>query len=450
MTAGGTEELPRAVAKLQALIRIPTVSYREPDRVDTDAFDAFVAELARQFPLLHDRLELTRVHTHGLLFHWPGASDERPLVLMAHLDVVPVEGSWQHDAFSGDVVDGTIWGRGTLDDKGCLVGVCEAVETLLERDFTPAQDIWLSFGCDEEVFGTAATTAVAELQQRGVRPWFVVDEGGAIAHEAFTGIGKPVGVVGVTEKGIMSVLLRVEGRGGHASTPARMGPTARLARAITRVDRSPMPSSLPAPTVELFRRLAPHAPLALRPLMANAGRLGPALTKLLTALGPESAAMVRTTFAITTLQGSPALNVIAQTATAGVNIRIMLGDTSETVLAHLRRVIGDDQVEIDVVEAYEPSPLSPYSTADSKDDAFELIEATIREVFPDAVPAPYVMMAATDSRSFSPICDRIYRFAPFRMTKAQREAIHSYDEHLGVDDFLDGVRWYQRLLERLT
>ncbi len=446
---GGGESLPRAVAKLQALVQIPTVSHREAERIDTAVFDAFVEELARQFPLLHERLELTRVHTHGLLFFWPGASAERPVVLMAHLDVVPVEGTWQHDAFSGAVVDGQIWGRGTLDDKGALVGVCEAVETLLERDFMPAQDVWLSFGCDEEVFGTAAETAVAELQERGVRPWFVVDEGGAIAHDAFSGVGKPIGVVGVTEKGIMSVLLRVEGRGGHASTPARMGPTARLARAITRLDRSPMPTSLPPPTVELFRRLAPHAPLPLRPLMANAGRLGPALAKALTALGPESAAMVRTTFAITTLQGSPALNVIAGRATAGVNIRIMLGDSSEKVLAHLRKVIADDKVEIDVVEVYEPSPLSPYSTATSKDAAFELVEQTIREVFPDAVPAPYVMMAATDSRSFSPICDRIYRFAPFRMTKAQREAIHSYDEHLGVDDFLDGVRWYRRLIERL-
>jgi carboxypeptidase PM20D1 len=448
MSQGGAG-LPRAVAKLQALVRIPTVSQRDLDLLDTAAFDEFVAELERQFPLLHERLELTRVHTHGLLFHWRGASSARPVVLMAHLDVVPVEGTWRHDAFSGAVVDGSIWGRGTLDDKGSLVAICEAVETLLEQDLTPAQDVWLSFGCDEEVFGTAATTAVEELRRRGVRPWFVVDEGGAVAHDAFTGVGKPIGVVGVTEKGIMSVLLRVEGRGGHASTPARMGPTARLARAILRVDRSPMPSSLPAPTLELFRRLAPHAPLALRPLMANAARLGPALPRLLTALGPESAAMVRTTFAITTLQGSPALNVIAGRATAGVNIRIMLGDTSASVLAHLRKVIRDDQVEIDVVEVFEPSPLSPYSTAEHSDEAFDLVTATISEVFPDAVPAPYVMMAATDSRSFSPICERIYRFAPFRMTKAQREAIHSYDEHLGVDDFLDGVRWYQRLVESL-
>src|SRR3954451_1258876 len=255
----GDLELPRAVAKLQALIRIPTVSYREPERQDTAAFDRFVEELERQFPLLHERLELVRVHTHGLLFHWRGASQARAVVLMAHLDVVPVEVEWQHDAFGGDVVDGQIWGRGTLDDKGCLAGICEAVETLLERGFTPAQDVWLSFGCDEEVFGTAALAAVDVLRERGVGPWFVLDEGGAIAHDSFTGVGSPVGVVGVTEKGIMSLHLRVAGRGGHASTPARNGPTVRLARALTRLDRSPMPASLPAPTVELLRRLAPHA-----------------------------------------------------------------------------------------------------------------------------------------------------------------------------------------------
>lgn len=443
------EALPRAVSKLQALVRIPTVSYREAERMDTAAFDDFLVELERQFPLLHERLELTRVHTHGLLFRWAGAGDDKPVVLMAHLDVVPVEGTWQHDAFSGAVVDGQVWGRGTLDDKGCLVAICEAVETLLEQGHTPAQDVWLSFGCDEEVFGVAATGAVEALRERGVRPWFVLDEGGAVAHDAFPGVSTPVGVVGVTEKGVMSVLLSVEGRGGHASTPARNGPTARLARAITRIDAAPMPTSLPAATVELFRRLAPHAPLPLRPLLAGAGRLGPVLPRLLTAIGPESAAMARTTIAVTTLQGSPALNVIAQTATAGLNVRIMLGDTSETVLAHLRRVVADDQVRIEVIEAQEPSPLSPYSTAEQRDDAFGLLEDTIGEVFPDAVPAPYVMMAATDSRHFTAITDRVYRFAPFRMTKAQREAIHSYDEHLGVDAFLDGVRWYQRLLEGL-
>lgn len=442
-TGGGARDHARAVGKLQALVRIPTVSHRDRSLVDTAAFDRLLVELERQFPLLHERLELTRIPTHALLFRWPGRSSERPVVLMAHLDVVPVEGTWQHPAFSGDVVDGNIWGRGTLDDKGCVAGICEAVETLLEDGFVPAQDVWLSFGCNEEVSGEAATLAVEELVRRDVRPWFVLDEGGAVASEAFPGVAAPVGVVGVTEKGVTSLELRVEGRGGHASTPARMGPTARIARAITRIDRSPMPASTPEPTIELFRRLAPHAPLPLRALMANAGRLGPVLTRALIAAGPEPAAMTRTTFAVTTLSGSPALNVVAATAKAGVNIRIMVGDTVAGVLEHVRKVVADDEVHIDVVEQDEPSPVSP------RDEAFGLIETTIAELFPDAVPSPYVMMAATDSRFFTRICDRVYRFAPFRMTKAQRESIHSYDEHLGVDAFLDGVRWYRRLIERL-
>ncbi|MDO9496475.1 MAG: M20 family peptidase [Nocardioides sp.] len=439
----GEPEPSRAVSKLQALVRIPTVSNRDPALVDTAAFDEFVAELARQFPVLHETLELTRIHTHGLLFHWPGISAERPVVLMAHLDVVPVEGTWQHPPFSGEIVDGQIWGRGTLDDKGCLVAICEAVETLLERGFTPVQDVWLSFGCDEEVSGQAAPLAVEELVRRGVRPWFVLDEGGAVASEAFPGVAAPIGVIGLTEKGNTSVELRVEGRGGHASTPARMGPTARIARAIVRLDRAPMAPRTPDPTIELFRRMAPHGPLALRPVFANAARLKPLLTRALLAAGPETSAMTRTTFAVTTLAGAPALNVIAATAKAGVNIRIMVGDTVSDVLAHLRTVIADDEVHLDVIESCEPSPVSPM------DDAFALLESTITEVFPDAVPAPYVMMAATDSRFFTGICERVYRFAPFRMTKAQRQAIHSFDEHLGVDAFVDGVRWYQRLIERI-
>ena len=447
---GGADGLDRAVGKLQTLVRIPTVSYRDPEQQDADAFDGFLEELATQFPLLHEHLQLTRIHTpaktQGLLFHWRGRSAERPVVLMAHLDVVPVEGDWQHGAFSGDIEDGLIWGRGTLDDKGALVAVAEAVERLLEQDHVPAQDVWLSFGCDEEVFGQAAPMAVEELRTRGVRPWIVVDEGGAIAGDAFPGVSKPVGVIGVTEKGVTSLELVVEGRGGHASTPSRLGPTARLARAITRLDNAPMPASVPAPTLELFRRLGPHLPLPLRPLIAGLTRVEPALARTLLLAGPETAAMARTTFAVTTLQGSPALNVIAQKAVAGVNIRVMVGDTVDQVVEHVRNAIDDDQVRIEVVDANEPSPISPMSDTD---DGFTILTETIGEVFPDAIASPYVMMAATDARNFTAICDRVYRFAPFRMSKPQRQAIHSYDEHLEIDTFVDGVRWYQRLIERI-
>ncbi len=435
-----------AVAKLQALVRIPTVSDRDPAKVDEAAFDKLLAEHERLFPLLYSTLELIRVGSHALLFRWPGARNARPVVLMAHVDVVPVDESapWQHPPFGAEIHDGAVWGRGTLDDKGCVVAISEAVERLLGRGFTPAQDVWLSFGCEEEVGGTAAAQAAEELARRGVHPWFVLDEGGAVAGEAFPGIRPPVAVIGVTEKGTTSVELRVDGRGGHGSTPARHGPAARLARAILRVDRSSMPARLPEPTVELFRRLAPHAPAPLRPLMARADRLRPALTRAIVAAGPEPAAMTRTTFATTTLSGSSALNVIASTARAGLDIRVMVGDTVDDVISHLHKAIRDESVTIEVIEAGEASPVSPVD-----DDAFRLLESTVTELFPEAIPAPYVMMAATDSRHFTAICPRVYRFAPFRMSKAQREAIHSYDERLGVDDFLLGIDWYQRLIERL-
>lgn len=436
----------RAVGRLQALVRIPTVS--APEQYDEAAFDAFLEELAAQFPLLHERLEPTRVGSHGLLFRWAGTGGGDPVVLMAHFDVVPVEGAWTRDPFGAELDGGAVHGRGTLDDKGSLAAICEAVEALLAEGFAPARDVWLSFGCDEEVAGVSAREAVEELARRGTRPWFVLDEGGAVAHEAFPGVAVPLGAIGVTEKGVTSVLLRAEGAGGHASMPARNGPTARIARAITRLERSPMPASAPAPTLELFRRMAPHAPAALRPLMANAARLQPLLTRALLAAGPQPAAMARTTFAVTTLSASPAINVIAATATAGVNIRVMTGDTVARVLDHLRKAVGDD-VEVELLDAGEPTPVSPYSTAEEADPAFDLVASTIGEVFPDAVPTPYLVMYATDSRHFYRVTDRVYRFAPFRMTRAQRESIHAAEEHLRVEDYLDGITWYRRLIERL-
>jgi carboxypeptidase PM20D1 len=440
-----TFEHDPAVAKLQELLRIPTVSYAD-ERADPAPFHAFLAAHERLFPRLHADLERTLLNGTAMLFHWPGRSSARPVVLMAHIDVVPVaEGDrWQHPPFAAEVVDGTLWGRGTLDDKGSLVAISEAVERLLEGGHVPAQDVWLSFGNDEEISGGGAPAAAAALRARGVAPWFVLDEGGAVAHDAFPGVSAPVAVVGVTEKGTTTVTLEVEGRGGHSSTPRRNDTTARLARAVVRLDDLSFPAALPAPTLELLRRLAPHAKAPMRQLLGAATKAPPVLTRLLTLAGPETAAMTRTTLAVTTLQGSPAHNVIASTARAGVNVRVMVGDTVAGVVQRMCRAIADDRVRVTVTEASEPSPVSAYD-----DDAFRLLESVIEECFPGAVPSPYVMMGATDSRFLTEICPRVYRYAPFRMTKAQRESIHSYDEHIGVEAFLEGVRWYQRLVERL-
>lgn len=443
-----------ALEALRALVRIPTVSRRRVEDVEEGVFERFHVELRARFPLLHEHLALTRVGSAGLLFQWAArrdgagnGADQRPVVLMAHQDVVPAEPDdpWQHDPFGAELVDGYVWGRGTLDDKGPLVALCAAVESLLAADFTPAQDVWLVFGCDEEVTGDSASAAVEELRRRGVAPWFVLDEGGAVASGVVPGVTVPLAVVGVAEKGVTNIELRVEGRGGHASIPARLGPTARLARAVTRIDAIRHPAHVPEATVEFFRRLAPYAPTAVRPLLQRAGRLRPLLGSVLGRLGPEASSMTRTTAVATTLSGSPALNVVATTAVAGVNVRVMVGERVDDVLRRMRRAVADDHITFRVVDRNEPCPLSPID-----DDAFRLLEATVGEVFPEAVTVPYIMMAATDSRYFTAICPRVYRFAPLRMSKDQRAAIHSYDERVGAQDFHDGVTWYRRLLRSLT
>lgn len=445
-----TTEAP-SVTALREVLRLHTVASDDPDRTDPAPFVELHAVLRRHFPRVHEAGEVVDVPPHGLLIRVPAdpgspTCDADPVVLMAHMDVVPIgdESLWTHPPLAAEVVDGMIWGRGTLDDKGQLVAVMAAVESLLAEGLAPARDVWLSFGSDEEVMGTCALAAVELLRERGVRPWFVLDEGGAVASDAFPGVTRSLGVVGVSEKGVLSLRLTASGRGGHASRPAKGGPAARIAAAITRLERHPFPAHVSPATLEMLGRLVPHLPRALRPVVARAERAPSLLARVLVAAGPEAAALARTTVAVTTLSGSPAINVSPTSVVAGLNLRIAVGETTATATERIRRVVGRT-IDVEVAEAHEPSPLSP-----TDDPAFALLERTVTTVFPEAVPVPYVMYAATDARHFTTICPRVYRFAPFRMSAEQRESIHSYDERLGVQDFLDGVRWYRTLLDGLT
>lgn len=435
-----------AAGRLARLIRCRTVSSRNAAEVDTGEFEAFIAELRQLYPTAHAVLEHERVNGYGLLFRWPGRADGQPVVLMAHYDVVPVADAdgWMHPPFSGAVADGFIWGRGTLDDKGALAAIMDAVEALAADGFVPARDVYLSFGNNEETAGDTAAAAAALLAARGVRPWLVLDEGGAVASQAFPLIAAPMAVIGVSEKGILDVELSAEDPGGHASTPRRGGATARLARAILRIDRRPFPVLLPDVPVEMLHRLAPAAPLPLRPVLRRAHRLRPALAAAFSRLGGEPAAMVRTTAAVTELRGAPASNVLATRASANVNIRVAVGEDIAGTLDRLRRMIADPSIALRVVEGTEPSPVS--GTAN---DQFRLLEETVAAVFPDAVPAPYIMLGGSDARRFTGISDTVYRFAPFRMDAAARASIHADNERLGVEAFGEGILFYRRLLQAL-
>jgi carboxypeptidase PM20D1 len=434
-----------AAARLAELVRIPTVSTPASEDRDTSAFAAFRERLTQLYPQTHRVLEREVLGGGALLYRWRSGNDAPPMVLMAHYDVVPVTGQdWTRDPFSGLIEDGYVHGRGAIDDKGALVAILEAVESLVAVGVTPARDVYLSFGDDEEVFGVGARLAVETLGERGIRPWAVLDEGGAVVTGVFPGVPGPVAVVGLAEKGLLDVELVTRDPGGHASAPVRGGAPARLARAILRIEDHPFPARLHDVVLAMIDALGRHAPGPYRALFAHAAELRPALAALLSRASREANALVRTTVAVTRLEGSNARNVLATRAMAHLNIRIALGETVQSTVDRLRRVVDDPEVELRVVSGNDPSPVS---RADNQ--AFALIGDAARSVYPDAAVAPYVMVQASDARHFSQICDSVYRFMPFDLSKAELAALHAADERISVAALHRGAGFYRYLIRHL-
>jgi carboxypeptidase PM20D1 len=438
-----------AIERLQGLLRIPTVSRNDHSRVDWSQFERFREALVEAFPLVHARLEREIVDGHSLLYRWPGTGVGAPSVLMAHQDVVPAdEAGWAHPAFGAERVgtgeDTRIWARGAIDDKGALGSILEAVESRLAAGFRPAADIYLSFSHDEETAGTGASSAVELLRSRGVRPGFVLDEGGAVVEGAFPGVPGQIAVVGVSEKGIAGIELVVEKKGGHASTPARDGATTRLARAITRLEERPSRPRMSEPTLGMITTFGTRARGPFGFMLRRARFFRPILTRVFARLGPETSAVVRTTRAVTRLTGSAGDNVIAERATAMINVRIAVGSSVEEATRDIRRAIADPSVQVNVVYGVEPAPVSP-----SHGPAWDTLSAAIDDIFPGALVTPYVMLQASDSRHFAEISEHVYRFLPFDLSAAERGTLHAKDESIRASTYLRAIRFFDRLIGAL-
>ncbi|WP_345761481.1 M20/M25/M40 family metallo-hydrolase [Diaminobutyricibacter sp. McL0608] len=436
----------RAVERFRELLRIPTMSRNDIETTRWEDFDAFVEALPRLYPTLHDALELTVIARHSLLYRWPGREPGAPTVLMAHYDVVPAtDEGWEHPPFAADL-DGegegqVIWARGAIDDKGALVAILEAVDSLVQAGHLPLNDVYLSFGHDEETVGKGAQAIVAHLAERGVRPALVLDEGGAIVEGVFPAVSDPIAMVGVSEKGITTLRLRVAQAGGHASTPPRMTATVRLARAITRLNARPFPARLSETNLLMIETLGGHATGPLRHVFTRARLLKPLMIAAFGRLSDETRAIVRTTTAVTRLSGSLASNALAEEAHADVNVRIAVGSTVEKSLRHVRRAIRDPLVEVLVVDANEPSPVSPASGPE-----WDSVRESITATYAGVIVSPYVMLGASDSRHFTRISDAVYRFTPFELSAEDRATLHARDERIRVATWLRGINVYATLL----
>lgn len=433
-----------ALERFRELLRIRTVA--GPDLAE---HESFVTAVERLYPAIHAELQRELVDGHTILYRWPGRTAGSPAVLMAHYDVVPADADgWEHPPFAaevtGDGAERVVWARGTLDDKGALVAILEAVTDALTDGVQPERDVWLCFGHDEETLGTGAQRAAELLGGRGVRASLVLDEGGAVVEGVFPGVDRPLAVIGIAEKGIATITLTVAQQGGHAFAPPELAATARLARAIGRLSRRPFRPRLTEPVRELIRRLGPVARGPVGLALRTIGRIGPLTAALLGRAGPETRALTRTTAVVTTIEAGHAHNALPERAVATVNVRILPGETRDTVLAHIRRAVADDQVQVELVAGDDPSVVSP-----AAGPAWELLERTVAAVYPDALTTPYLMLGATDARHFTAISDHVYRFSPFEMSGAERSGLHGMNERIRVATFLQGIRFYRALIDGL-
>lgn len=442
-----TVDAEAAAKRLAEAIRFQTVSTQSGQPEDPKAFDDFHAWLAKTYPAIWAAAPPETVGAKTLLMTWTGSDPSLPpLLLLAHQDVVPVEDwsrkDWKADPFGGEIIDGKVWGRGAVDDKGSLISILEAANALATGGFKPARTVIFAFGHDEEVSGSGAAAVAALLKTRGVKAWFALDEGMAvIENNPLT--GTPVGLIGVSEKGYATMRIVATGVAGHSSTPASDTAVTLLAEAVLRIHRMPVTMKLEGgPAGDMIRALAPSLPLATRVAAANEWLFSPVINHQIGA-NPRAAALLRTTIAPTMLEGGPKENVIPGRAVAMINFRLHPRDTKDSIMALAQDAVRD-LPGVSLEWAGSASNASPVSSTTS--DSYALLASVAREVGNGAPVAPTLVLGATDARHYAGVAENVYRFTPAFLSDPEIAGVHGVNEHVTVANVGRMVKGFTRIL----
>ena len=442
-----------AAARLSGAVKFPTVSMTSGGPIDTAAFRAFHDFLATSFPRVHATLALETIAGLSLLYTWKGTDTTlAPVVLMGHMDVVPVPEAnlkeWTHAPFSGDVADGYVWGRGTMDDKVTVLAVLEAVEHMLGEGKKPARTVYLTFGHDEEVGGRFGARAIVDtLVRRGVKPAMVIDEGGVLTDGGLPGFDGTAAVIGIAEKGYLSLRLTAKAEGGHSSMPTARTSVGALSRAIAALEANPFPSSLDGPARGMLEAMTPYVPFTRKLVLANLWLTAPLVTGALGKV-PTSAAMLHTTTSPTMLTAGVKDNVLPPEASAVVNFRIKPGETQATVIARVKQVIADTMVTVVPTDSARTDP-SPVSDVNSP--AFRLIESTVRGMVPGKTVAvlPYLVTGGTDAKYWGDHSQNVFRFLAVPLAQGDIARVHGVNERMSVKGYATAVTFFAQLLSHL-
>jgi carboxypeptidase PM20D1 len=359
------------------------------------------------------------------------------------MDVVPAPAEgWEAPPFSGEIKDGYVWGRGSQDMKSQMIAALDAIEFMLANGTEFKRGIYCCFGHDEELATFDGMPEVTKyLKSQNVEFEYVLDEGGAMLDGRMMGINGTLALIGTCEKGYMDVVLTASKPGGHASTPASPTVLAKIGKALVAIESNQMKARWTGATKDMFKELAPHMNPLFKFLFVNRDILSPLLKLALILVSPVTAALIRTTFAPTMAKGSDAANVLPPAATATVNCRILPGDTTDSVVAHIQKVVGKD-IDVSVpIAGVNPCPVSPINS-----EGYRQLVKSIKETFPGLMPAPFLFIAATDSKYLYPVCDNVYRFTPFMASDEDRNRIHALNERCPIDALLQATEFYVRLI----
>ena len=433
-----------AAQHLSEAIQIKTVSFGDTLAIDTTEFTKFRAFMEKTYPLLHQQLPRQIISEFSYIFTWKGKDTTlAPWVLMAHMDVVPVEvvaeSKWTVPSFSGMIKGDTIWGRGAVDDKASVVGIMEAAEQLLKENYQPQRTIYLCFGHDEEITGRRGAAKIAEwFKQQNIKPQLVVDEGGMVDTEKFKKTGRPVAVIGVGEKGYCNIDLTVEIPGGHSSMPVTETAIDVLNKAITKIRAKQMPGRITPPVQEMLGRIAAVDGFVTKLGVSNQWLLSGAVISMLEK-DKQTNAMVHTTLVPTIVKAGIKDNVIPTVAKATFNSRILPGETSDDVVNFVMKAVNDERVQVkkQTISLFEPS-----ATTSTSHPMFLKVEEAVYKTVPNVYVTPYLIVGATDSRYFRPFSDAVLNFAPMKDAKG----FHGIDERIGINDLKSMIFFYRLLM----
>ena len=424
---------------LARLIQLETISTF--NQTDKTKFYEFHEVLREMFPNLF-KVCTFEDFDGSFLMRWQGKTAKEPIMLMNHHDVVEATGDWSYNPFGGEIADGKLWGRGTLDTKGGLWAMMQAAEELVRKGFVPERDIYFLSACTEECAGEGADTISKVLEERGLRFFMVLDEGGYILEEPIAGAKGKFAVIGLGEKGCADLKFIAHSRGGHASIPPKDTPLVRLGKFMAAVEKKNLFKTEMAPIIHAtFESLAGAMGWPLKFVLKNSRLFKPLLVKVMPMVSGAAGAMLRTTVAFTMASGSEGTNVLPQEAWVIANMRYSHHQGGKSSIEAISKLAEKYDIETVVLD---PGVDSPISSHDS--DAYKFITKAVTNVFPDVKTTPYIMTAASDSRFMWRISENCLRFAPFSITDEQLEGIHGLNENVDLSALAPAVDFYRYII----